>query len=108
MNGNIKDHGNFKHGLMDHPLYGVWCGMKYRCKTNRAIGEYWHNRGIRVCDEWQTFLPFYNWAIENGYQKGLTLDRINNNGNYEPSNCRFTTYSVQNNNKGKYQSMPRK
>jgi len=107
MNGNIEDHGNFKHGLMEHPLYGIWAGMKYRCNSKRVSGEYWGQRGIKVCQEWQKFLPFYNWAIENGYQKGLTLDRIHNDGNYEPLNCRFVTYSIQNSNKRNYQSMPR-
>jgi hypothetical protein len=96
-----------KHGLYYHPLYRVWSGMKYRCNTIRVSGENWHGRGIKVCDEWQTFIPFYEWAINNGYQKGLTIDRINNDGNYEPSNCRFATYSEQNKNKRKYQSMPR-
>jgi hypothetical protein len=107
MNGKIEDHGNFKHGLTDHPLYGIWSNMKYRCKTNKIGGENWHYRGIIVCQEWQEFLPFYNWSIGNGYKKGLTIDRINNDSNYEPLNCRFTTYSVQNKNKRKHQSMPR-
>ncbi len=97
-----------KHGLYNHPLYRIWGSMKYRCKTTRGeTAEKWHDRGIRVCDEWNKFPPFYEWAINNGYQKGLTLDRINNDGNYESSNCRFTTWSIQNSNKRKYQSMPR-
>ena len=107
MNGKIEEHGNFKHGLMEHPLYSIWGAMKYRCKTNRVAGECWHGRGIVICAEWQKFIPFYTWAINNGYQKGLTIDRINNDGNYEPLNCRFATYSEQNSNKRKYQSMPR-
>ena len=107
MNGRIEDHGNYKHGLREHPLYGVWAAMKCRCKTTKSAGEYYHARGIRVCEEWQDFIPFYKWAMLNGYEKGLTLDRINNDGNYEPSNCRFTTYSVQNSNKRKPQRMPR-
>jgi len=107
MNGNIKDHGNFKHGLTEHRLYRVWAGMKNRCKTNKSNGEYYHQRGIIVCQEWHKFINFYNWSIVNGYKKGLTIDRIDNNGNYEPLNCRFTTYSKQNSNKRKYQSMPR-
>ena len=73
--------------------------MKNRCKTDHSQNEYWRGRGITVCEEWQKFIPFYEWAIKNGYEKGLTLDRINNDGNYEPCNCRFTTYSVQNSNK---------
>ena len=68
-----KSH-NFKHGLCDHPLYKVWVSMKHRCKSKRSANEYWNGRGIEVCSEWQKFLPFYNWAIANGYKKGLTLD----------------------------------
>lgn len=101
MNGKIEDHGNFKHGLMEHPLYSVWSSMKSRCSLTHSRNEYWSGRGIIVCQEWQEFLPFYNWAIKNGYRKGLTLDRENNDGNYEPSNCRFVTYSVQNSNRRK-------
>ena len=107
MNWNIEDHGNFKHGLTEHPLYGVWASMKNRCKSKKSNSENYYYRGIRVCPEWQSFLPFYNWAIKNGYEKGLTLDRINNDGNYEPSNCRFTTFSVQNRNKRKPKRLPR-
>jgi hypothetical protein len=79
--------------------------MKVRCKTNKSTGINWHGRGISVCQEWQDFLPFYEWSLNNGYKKGLTLDRINNDGNYEPNNCRFTTWSIQNSNKRKYRSM---
>jgi hypothetical protein len=98
---------HFIRELYDHPLHDVWSSMKVRCNSNRPSYESWNGRGIKVCDEWNNFLPFYNWAINNGYKKGLTLDRINNNGNYEPGNCRFTTYSVQNSNKRKYHRLPR-
>jgi len=81
--------------------------MKYRCKTSRSAGTYYSARGIRVCEEWQTFLPFFDWSIGHGYKQGLTIDRINNNGNYEPNNCRFTTYSIQNMNRRKPVRMPR-
>jgi hypothetical protein len=107
MNGNIEDHGNYKHGLMEHPLYGVWSSMKSRCNPSETRNESWYGRGIIFCNEWKEFIPFYKWAINNGYQKGLTLDRIDNDGDYKPANCRFTTYSEQNSNKRKYQSMPR-
>ena len=96
-----------KHGLGGHPLYHVWSSMKTRCNTKLSYGENWAGRGIKVCDEWKTFMPFYSWAIANGYQRGLSLDRTDNNGNYTPDNCRFTDWSTQNKNKRPYRSMPR-
>ena len=84
--------------------------MKSRCNPNHKNNyarESYADRGIKVCDEWQEFIPFYDWCMVNGYKKGLTLDRKDNDGNYEPGNCRFTTYSVQNSNKRKYRRLPR-
>ena len=74
--------------------------MRRRCNNPSYIGyEYYGGRGIKVCDEWQNnFEAFYNWSIENNYSIGLTLDRIDVNKNYEPSNCRWVTWKVQNNN----------
>lgn len=85
------------HGQRHHPLYQVWNNMKRRCydKSNKSYCRY-GGRGITVCDEWLSdFKPFYDWAISNGYQKGLTVDRKNNNGNYHPLNCRFATPKMQ-------------
>lgn len=64
-----------------------------KCKEYKNYGE----RGIKVCDEWLKSRPsaFYQWAFENGYKEGLTVDRINNDGNYEPSNCHWTTIKAQ-------------
>ena len=74
--------------------------MKVRCYNPRDKHyERYGGRGITVCDEWLNNFPaFYKWSIQNGYRQGLTIDRIDNDGNYCPENCRWTTYSVQNSN----------
>ena len=82
-------------------LYTVLKGMKRRCynKNEKAYKNY-GQRGIKICNEWlNSFQSFYDWAINNGYKEGLTIDRINNNGNYEPSNCRWITNKKQQNNR---------
>ena len=92
-----------KHSMSYSKLYKVWGGMKTRCYNKNFV--YYRNyggRGIKICDEWLTnFLLFYNWAINNGYEEGLTIDRINNDGDYEPSNCRWITRAEQNRNQRK-------
>lgn len=89
-----------KHGQYGTKLYHVWGTMKYRC--NNPNDKHFHRyggRGIKVCDEWNDFIPFYKWATNHGYKEGLTIDRINNDGNYEPSNCRWVTIQEQQRNK---------
>jgi len=78
-------------------LYYRWKGMKQRCYNQNAEKyNIYGKRGIIVCDEWyKNFQSFYTWAINNGYKKNLSLDRIDVNGNYEPSNCRWATNSTQ-------------
>ena len=97
-------------------LYNIWCNMKARC-YNQKNHRYplYGGRGIKVCDEWvNNYNNFYKWAVKNGYQDNLTIDRIDVDGNYEPNNCRWTTQKEQCNNqrrnhyltyKGKTQSM---
>lgn len=80
-------------------LYRIWTEMKRRCfSRNRPNSQGYIKKGITVCDEWLSFETFYNWAIENGYKDDLSIDRINNDGNYEPSNCRWADKKTQSNN----------
>nr|DAH72017.1 MAG TPA: PVL ORF-50-like family [Caudoviricetes sp.] len=92
---------NKTHGLTKTRLHRIWCNMRNRCSnTNMKAYKDYGGRGIKVCEEWSNnFMNFYNWAIANGYKENLTIDRINNNGNYEPSNCRFSTAEQQAHNK---------
>ena len=89
------------HGMFGKRIYHIYSGMTQRCE-NRSSDDY-HNyggRGITVCDEWKnSFESFCDWAMANGYAENLTIDRINVNGNYEPSNCRWVTSKKQNNNR---------
>lgn len=91
-----------KHGGRKTKLYGVWYTMKNRCYNKKAKSyKSYGGRGIIICDEWLDFTKFQDWAFKNGYEenKGLSIDRIDNNGNYEPSNCRWVDNFIQANNK---------
>jgi len=81
-----ETHGMSFSGKTPHPLYRVWGSMKGRCKRNKYYSR------VEICKEWvNSFESFYGWAISNGWKKGLQVDRINSDGNYEPSNCQIVT-----------------
>lgn len=104
---NTKSCGCQKHGgrrshgeASSHSrLYRILAAMKSRCVNPKNISfSAYGGKGIQVCAEWLKFEPFRDWARENGYTDSLTIDRIDINGNYEPGNCRWSTYKVQSNN----------
>ncbi|MBE7084268.1 MAG: hypothetical protein E7373_06695 [Clostridiales bacterium] len=87
--------------MTDSRLYNIWSKLKSRC-LNMSFKFYknYGGRGIKVCDEWlNNPQSFYDWAIANGYNSNLTIDRIDFNGNYEPSNCRWVDMKTQSNNR---------
>lgn len=97
----IRAKNNFTiHGKTKTRLYKIWSKMRERCDKKYYIKfKNYGGRGIKVCSEWQKFIPFYNWAMENGYKENLTIDRKDVNGNYDPDNCRWATTKQQGNNK---------
>ena len=89
------------HGETGTPLWKLWNSVKNRCNNpnNRKYANY-GGRGISVCSEWETnYLAFRDWCLANGYRKGLTIERIDVDGDYSPSNCVFATQKVQQNNR---------
>lgn len=89
------------HGLAKHPLYKVWYGIINRCYNEEHLSYInYGGRGICLCEEWiNSPIEFIQWGIFNGWRKGLQIDRKDNNGNYEPLNCRFIERVLNNRNK---------
>lgn len=90
--GNSKKHKK---------IYHAWKSMHRRCSENFPESHYYFDKGVKVCEEWSDgFEGFLNWSLANGVREGLTLDRIDFNGNYEPNNCRWATPALQTLNRG--------
>lgn len=96
-----KKHWNYSHGDANTRLLRIWHNMKNRCYYTKSnnYADY-GGRGITVCDDWKNnYSSFKDWALNNGYADDLSIDRINNNGNYEPDNCRWVTRKEQQRNR---------
>ena len=97
---------NKTHGLGYTKLCKIWTSMKNRVFNvkNKRYSDY-GGRGITICEEWKNdFMSFYNWAMSNGYSDELSIDRIDNDGNYCPENCRWTTKTIQGRNQRVYKN----
>jgi len=106
MKDKIKRKPQVRHGLSYHPLYKIYIGIKTRCYRKKSVS--WHlygGAGVVMCDEWKSsFVPFYDWAIKNGWQKGLEIDKDKLSPTkpgkiYSPEYCCFLTKSENNNNR---------
>ena len=100
LRSDISRDRHITHGDVGTQLYNSWRAMRERCQNENATNyQSYGGRGISVCPEWEDYSSFKNWALSNGYSPGLTIDRIDVNGDYTPSNCRWETRIVQGSNK---------
>mgnify|MGYP000781233754 FL=1 len=104
----VKATMHLKHGMAKSRIWNIWTGMRDRCsRPNNKNYQRYGGRGICVCPEWDSdFQNFYDWSMENGYSDDLTIDRIDNDGNYEPSNCRWVTRKEQTRNRSITKTIP--
>ncbi len=91
----------YKHGLRFTRIYRIWLNMKNRCNNPKTWAfDFYGAKGIRVCTEWNDNpKAFYDWAMSNGYDDTLTIDRIDTTGDYSPNNCRWVDMKTQNRNR---------
>ena len=96
-----KQGRNATHGLRKHDLYKTWLNIKSRCyNSNNSHYKYYGKKGIGMCDDWRNnFKSFYDWAINNGWKRGLSIERIDNNKQYEPENCKWIDMDKQSQNR---------
>ena len=96
-----KQDKRIKHGKTGTRLFNIWQNIRSRCLcTTNPYFQYYGGKGIKICDEWKDdFNSFYDWAMRNGYEENLTIERIDVNGNYKPSNCKWATWVEQSLNK---------
>lgn len=91
---------NLIHGFSQTKLYRKWADMLQRCNNPKSTNyKNYGAKGVEVFQEWRSFENFKEWALNNGYKEGLTIDRLNPSGNYEPSNCKWSTRKEQDRNK---------
>ena len=93
MNHNIGNKYALTHGESYTRLHSIWADIKTRCLNPNCLSyKDYGGRGITICPEWTNdYITFRDWSLSNGYKEGLQINRINNNGNYEPNNCNFVT-----------------